>query len=127
MEAIATFSESQLMTPIIKTPFKVVNKIALSFKDQIRIVPFEKIMYLEGEGNYTRFHIQKDSCFSCHTLKHYVLKLPNYFVRVHRKYLVNLNYVEVINKQDGLTIQIRDQQIPISRRHQSEFLKRFMY
>ena len=127
MEATSRSPKNQVLMPIRKQPFRVTNKIALSFNEEIRVIPHEDILFLEGEGNYTRIYYNEESCHSCNTLKHFVGRLPNYFVRVHRKYLVNLHYVEKILKRDGFTILIQDHHIPIARRSQSEFLKYFEY
>lgn len=61
-----------------------------------------EIIYLEANVNYTVFHLSNGKQFvSCFTLKTHDSQLKqNGFLRVHKSYLLNPNYIENFNK-DG--------------------------
>ena len=48
-------------------------------------------------------------------------KLPEFFQRVHRSYIINLNMIEVI--QTG-AVEINNEHIPVSQRYAPELLRK---
>ena len=63
------------------------------------LMPTNSIIWLEGDGNYTRVHLNNGKFQSIpYTLKFLAEKLPD-FVRIHKSSLVNPSYVqELTNK-----------------------------
>lgn len=112
---------------IDNTKIKMMDRMALVAKNEIHIVHFSDILYLEGDGNYTRFYVDREVILASHTLKHYTGKLPSYFQRVHRKYIINLRKIESIDKREGMTIRLNNHRIPVSRRNQPELIRYFIY
>jgi two-component system LytT family response regulator len=56
----------------------------------------ENIIYLEASANYTIFHLKGGkSEISSYTLKHYekILEINQAYTRIHRRFLVNRNFV----------------------------------
>jgi len=86
------------------------------------IFPHEEIVFLQASGNYTRIFTNdnKSYCFS-YPLKKVSNDLPqDTFLRVHRSYLVNKNYIKVFSKDAVLLTN--EQSIPVSRT-QKKFLR----
>lgn len=57
-----------------------------------------RLMYLQGQGNYSYLYRQYERFpdVQCYTLLNYEASLPG-FVRIHKSYLVNLDYVEKLS------------------------------
>jgi two-component system, LytTR family, response regulator len=58
----------------------------------------DTVMYFEGDGNYTKVYFQhgkKQLYARCLSFLHE--KVGEQFVRIHRKYLVNRNYIKTNN------------------------------
>lgn len=78
----------------------------------------EEILWIAGDVNYSRvFFKDQSSMLICKTLKQMERKLYNAssFVRVHRAFLVNIDYldkIDFVNRELG----IGGHKIPIARR-----------
>ena len=79
------------------------------------IFTHEEIVFLQASGNYTCIHTNdnKSYCFS-YPLKKVSNDLPqDTFLRIHRSYLVNKNYIKAFSKDSVLLTN--EQSIPVSR------------
>lgn len=86
-------------------------------------VELGKIQYVESFGNYCHFFTERDRYTSRMYLKKYAEILPNeFFIRVHRNYVVNINYFEHVSSLDK-EITIGGKSIPLSRKYRADFLK----
>lgn len=61
------------------------------------------IVMLEGNGTYSIVHLEKRKIHSAKCLKHWQSLLPEHFLRVHRKYLINGRYV-IRHTEDSVTM-----------------------
>lgn len=98
---------------------KSIDKITLSFNHGIHIVNVDEIIHLEGENNYTTFHLKNDKpVVVCKTLKDYEDMLDaNGFVRVHKSSIINLRYLKDLSRRDELVAELLDgTRIQVSRR-----------
>ena len=99
LESIKNFSESihyQLDS----------NKITISHHKGIKIIEDTAILYLEGDGNCTIIHFLDGSTFlDTRTLKLYESILnSNSFFRIHKKYIINLNFLTDYLHDEGSKI-----------------------
>ena len=80
-------------------------------KRYYRIHPME-ILYLEGLGNYVTYHLPDErKIIGYNSLKKAKDELPDYFIRIHKSYIVNSR--QVIS-YDGNSVEIqKDQFLPI--------------
>lgn len=61
-------------------------------------IPWHTILYVEGEGNYTKFWlIEGNYVLTSKSLSFYEPMLPDYIMRVHKSYYVNLWQVQSID------------------------------
>ncbi|WP_338731548.1 LytR/AlgR family response regulator transcription factor [Mangrovimonas cancribranchiae] len=68
-----------------------------SYKD-FQYINIEDILFLKADNNTTDFYISDGSIVSAFkTLKTYESNLPNNFLRIHKSYIINKNYVSRIN------------------------------
>src|SRR5262249_34967072 len=76
-------------------------RVALPLEQGYIIIKSIDIVYCEGNGGYTNFHLAdgRKICVS-KNIKEYDLRLnPFSFLRIHKSYLINLNHViELINE-----------------------------
>lgn len=86
-------------------------------------ISVDDIKYIQGLKDYIKIHL-KDKNKPVLTLSNFKViqdKLPNYFLRVHRSFLVNINYIRALQKTK---IIIDDIRIPIGETYKSDVLKR---
>jgi len=68
-----------------------------SYKDY-QYLNTDEILFLKADNNTTDFHMINDKTISAFkTLKTYEELLPKNFLRIHKSYIVNSNYVSRIN------------------------------
>lgn len=93
------------------------NKLAVPTADGMEFVEITSIVYCESQDTYTKiFTIDGRSIMVSRSLKDLEKALEKFmFIRVHRSYLVNPNYVEKYSRNDGgFLILANDERIPVS-------------
>ncbi|MFA5619548.1 MAG: LytTR family DNA-binding domain-containing protein [Weeksellaceae bacterium] len=104
------------------------SKISVPVSDGYEFIEVDKIMYCQGQSNYTNiFLADKSKVLISKTLKEVETTLkPFLFLRVHRSYLLNPNYMKKFSRNDGGYIIMEDEQIiPISRAKRSLIVNLF--
>lgn len=93
-------------------------------RNKLEKVAIADITHLEVEDRYSTIFTQQNKKFVLRmSMADVQARLPGSFVRVHRKFTVNLDKVSSIDLQDQI-IKIGDIEIPISRSHKDDLLKR---
>ena len=83
-------------------------------------VSIKNIMYIESDGNYVTFHTAKRAILARYKISEVVKLLPNqFFIRVHRSYIVALKHIETVKKH---CVIIHGKEIPISSNYRDGFL-----
>lgn len=93
--------------------------ILISSVKKIEIVKVKEISYLEAEGRYTIIHLQNGtSKIATKNLGEFNKILdPEFFRRIHHKYIINLNCVINIHKSDGVYCEMNNNKnLPVSKR-----------
>lgn len=81
----------------------------------------QNIEYIESDGNYVTFHIDKRPILARYKISEVLELLPKeYFTRVHRSYIVALKHIVTIKKH---CVVIDNKEIPISSKYKEGFLK----
>lgn len=101
------------------------NSLFIKKRNKLEKVGIGDVTYLEVEDRYSTVFTESG--------KKYVLrmslgdveeKLPaNEFMRIHRKYTINLKKISSINTQDNL-VQLGETELPISRSHKEDLLQK---
>ena len=96
------------------------NKVlAIPIKGGYEYIPMNEIEYLEADGSYVQIYCDKGQCKTVSkNLKYFENALADCsnFIRPHRSFLVNLDYVTNLSKSEGGYLLLkRNVQIPISR------------
>lgn len=103
---------------------KIKDFIAIPSLEKIDFLKIKDIMFFNAQGKYTRIFLSNGKKYLTNrVLKEYEPTLDNgVFFRVHRSYIINMNYVIKVNKKEGLYCELSNGLlIPISKRAQSDF------
>ncbi len=84
-------------------------------------IQLEDVKYFKSEANYIAVVLTDRKILTLMTLKDLVPKLPDFFQKVHRSYIVNLNKIDSI---DNNAIEIGKDHIPVSQRYEKDLLKK---
>jgi two-component system, LytTR family, response regulator len=107
---------------------KLLNKIALKDTSGFTLVAFNDIVFIKGESNYSDFKLSNgNTILVSKTLSaiEEILDMEIFF-RIHKSYIINLQYVASFKKADGGDLIMTDgTSIPISRNKKDEFLELF--
>ncbi|MCD7971411.1 MAG: LytTR family transcriptional regulator [Candidatus Azobacteroides sp.] len=87
------------------------ERIAVKNGTQVDIIPVTEIIYLQAEGDYVRIVSSKGKFLKEQTMKSFENTLPpEKFIRIHRSYIVNVEFIsqiELYNKQTQL-LRLKD-------------------
>lgn len=102
------------------------EKIGISGLDGVHFVRLSEIVRLEAEDNYTHFVLKSGTRITASkTIKAYeetLLRLN--FVRVHKKHIVNMNYMKTyIKGEGGYLVLENDENIEVSRRKKASLME----
>jgi two-component system, LytTR family, response regulator len=102
------------------------NKIALPTADGFELIRIHNIVYCQAEENYSKIFTNRDEAIIVpKTLKSIENILSNsMFFRIHRSYLVNLNYIKSYTKMNGYKVTLENGiQLEVAMRRNEEFVK----
>jgi DNA-binding LytR/AlgR family response regulator len=77
----------------------------------IHRVKLSDVLFVEADGNYSKYHTTSGMIMALGTLKEAMTKLDGDFMQVHRSYIVALRHVE---KVESHQLQINGKSIPVS-------------
>jgi two-component system LytT family response regulator len=104
------------------------QKIMLPTLEGFEIVNIKSILYCEAEDNFTKFYFETGQpLLICRTLKYFedVLK-ESRFLRIHRSYLINPEFVIRYSKGKGGYITMKNnKELEVSPAKKKEFLEAF--
>ena len=115
----------------IPNKLKNYDQILVSVANGQKLMTVNMITCIEAFGDYSRLYSIKRFVGTVHqTMKDWEKRLPrDLFIRIHRSYLVNINYIEKIikSREDGKSIIISypTTPLPISRRQAYQLKPRF--
>lgn len=75
------------------------NYLTLKNENEIELVPFDKIRYLEVDGNYTTIHADKDYMVK-RTLSTFEEELDTSFIKISRSYIVALKAIRKVTRKE---------------------------
>lgn len=88
--------------------------------NKLKRVETDKISYIEVEEKYCSVNIENRQIHVKIALKDFLKKLPdNKFVRTHRNFVVNTDFVQSVNLGNN-TVIMDDREIPFSRTYKEE-------
>ncbi len=128
LEEKGSIKTSNILLENLSIEHKQLKNIALPVIDGFEIVKLKDIVYCNALDNFTQMILKDGSKKTvCRTLKFYESLLTEYnFLRVHKSYMVNLNYVERYTKGNGGDILLSNGvTVSLSASRKNAFLKKF--
>ncbi|WP_298756801.1 LytTR family DNA-binding domain-containing protein [uncultured Psychroserpens sp.] len=120
--------------------FKAVDKVSIALKKETELknrstkptiivksgyekhqISIDDILYLEKDGNYMVYHTLKKKILARETVSAALERLPKTFIRTHKSYVVTLNNITSIEKDNVI---INSKKIPISKTYKEDLLKK---
>lgn len=104
------------------------QKVVLPLIDGFEVTKMTNILYCEAEENFTQFYFTDGKkSLICRKLKFFEQVLSAHgFCRIHRSYLINLEYVQRYIKGKGGTVVLENgQQLQVANARKSKFLEQF--
>ena len=105
------------------------TKIALPGQNGVTFIDLNEIIFCEASNNYTKIVITDRRHFIISkTLKDVQEVLEEeHFLRVHRQYLINLNHVKQLNRNEGMLTMDNGEYIPIARAQKERLMERYRW
>ena len=95
---------------------KKVEEIAVILNNKSKIY-LDKLKYIKSDGNYLEFVTDDKTIIDRNKLKDILNSLPPNFVRVHRSYVINKNFIDALNSK---SLFLRTNiEIPLSRTYKA--------
>lgn len=118
--------QERLDTLKANTETEIFRKIALPVSEGLLFIVVDNIVHLEAEGAYTNIYLSNGKhLFVSKRLKYFEDLLQNRkaFYRCHRSFLININFVNKLNRNEGHLTLDNQKDIPLSRDKRAAFEK----
>ena len=119
----------EILMQKINQPSNPVNKIALPTMEGLQLIPINTIISCESDDNYTTLKLKNTKkLVVTRSLKDMEEILDQHgFIRVHRRYIVNLNEIEKYIKGEGGYLVMSDgTAIDVARNKKETLLKKLL-
>lgn len=116
LEKKNTINRYQLLSENIANQFTGKQQIAFPTKKGFEVIKVNKIIFCESDGSYTHIHTTKKIHHTSRSFKETCeLLLPaTNFLKVHRSFLINKEYVENFKSDEFLLEMTSGVKIPVS-------------
>lgn len=105
-----------------------INRIVLSLQEGYQIISFQDLIYCSSDKGYTTFHLVDGRSFiASKAIKDFEIQLPNnFFIRTHQSYIVNINFVDKLDKNRMIYLK-NGKMIPLAIRKKEEFISKLYH
>lgn len=99
--------------------------VSIASVDKIELLKVSEIIFCKADGKYTEFiTVDNGKVISSKNLGHFEDILKSGFFRVHHSYIININFLNKIKKENGTFCELTNGDlIPVSKRRQESFIK----
>ncbi len=97
------------------------DHLFVQHKDALVKIEQNEILWLSADGNYTKIFTQDQRYMVRGNIKETVKNLDNYFCRIHKSYVINLNRIDKILP---MAVCINENELPIGKSFKEDFLNR---
>ena len=98
--------------------------LIIPYRDYYILVNIKEIIYLQADRQYTKIVTDKKSYVLSRNLKWITEKLPDYFLRIHHSFHVNLMHGSSITRESTFLLK-NNLELPISRRRKKDVIQRY--
>ena|SRR6218665_1943016 len=102
-------------------------RIVVKQGSDIKIIPLDSVQYIEAYDDYVKIHVEEKYHVKKQTMNYYEKNLPDQFMRIHRSFLLNIDFlqkIESFEKNSYVAILKNGNRIPISRNSYSDVKQR---
>lgn len=111
---------SKMLTTTAVSPASKPHSLLVKSGTKIfRVAPAD-ILYLAKDGNYLTYHTREQKIMARASAAEALAELPAHFLQIHKSYIVNVQHVEFIERNE---IAIAGTRLPIGRAFKEEVLK----
>lgn len=110
-----------------------IKNIAIPYKSDFAIIKVRDIMYIQASRAYSNILVfntnnQTEKTYTyAKKLVYFEENLPKgFFVRVHRSWVINLNYIKFYSKKESKITLENDQKVPLSNTYKQVFERLFL-
>lgn len=101
------------------------SKLALPTMDGYTFVKLADIIRFEAEGNYTKVYLcTKESVLISRILKEFEDVLPEFFIRIHKSHIINMNFIKKYSRHQGMVVMEDGSSIDVAVRKKDTFLEK---
>lgn len=104
-----------------KEQSSVADRLFVKDGNKLVKIVLKEVQYFKSESNYISIVLEGKKVMTLMTMKELAEKIPDYFSRVHRSFIVNLNKIEAIERGN---ILIGKQEIPVSETYEKDLLEK---
>lgn len=119
--------QRQVLLHNLNRPDDVAKKMCIPTIKGFEVVGLDEIIYAEAENSYTILNLKSgEKIVSSRTLLDYENLLADAgFIRIHRSFLININYIRSYQKGEGGVVTMSNgMEIDVSRRKKDLFLEK---
>ena len=113
---------SQASAPVLKTEREEDAFLYVNTNRKFVKVHFEEVLFIESLKDYIQIHLNDKKITTKEKISEFLGKLPNYFLRVHRSFIINTKKVSAYSAHE---IEVEGQEIPIGISYKQEVMKFF--
>ena len=114
-------SVNRILERLANTTEKEREHILLRANKKDYCLAFNKILFLEAQGDYVKFVTSEDSLMVHGTLKDFIAQLPEDFVRIHKSYVISISKIVYV---EGNSVKVGDVKLPVSLNYKDILLKK---
>lgn len=106
---------------------KLGNRLVVKTDGKVHFVDTTRIIWIEAYDYYIKIHVADHFFLVRESMKSIAQKLPaDQFMRIHKSYIINLEYIDSISTQDGQPVVIlrNNRELKISRTYYSQLKDR---
>jgi DNA-binding LytR/AlgR family response regulator len=106
------FNKNDVIATLMKIKFELPKPIEIYGKFGKRVINPNEIVYIESDRSYIEINTTSEKIVQRKSLANLEKELPEFFTRVHRSYIINVNYIE---EKTASVVIVNGCEIPISR------------
>lgn len=103
---------------------KLKDYIFVKAAKEINKIKVDDIQFVTVDGKYIELYVFERRYLVRSTLTDFVKRLPDYFIRIHKAYVVNIRHLDSINIDENI-VRIGKESLPLSRNYKKDLLSKY--
>ena len=115
--------DSGQLTTKDESALKINDNLFIKIGNQLTKISIKDIFYIESDDKYCGVFTQNKKFLVQRSLKSFSQMLPEIFLGIHRKYLINRNHIASIHPNDYTLTLHNNKVLPVSQRYRKTLLE----